>query len=51
MEKSKIREEQIGRLLELQAKVIANEDKKDLLTVVNMVEKLNNAILYWADRW
>jgi len=44
----RIDEEQVIMLKELQAKVVANDGKLDLVTVVNMVEKINFAIMQWG---
>jgi len=44
----RIDEEQVEMLKELQDKVVANDGKLDLVTVVNMVEKINFAIMQWG---
>jgi len=44
----RIDEEQVIMLKELQDKVVANDGKLDLVTVVNMVEKINFAIMQWG---
>ena len=44
----RIDEEQVEMLKELQDKVVANDGKLDLVTVVNTVEKINFAIMQWG---
>lgn len=50
MNKEKIINEQITRLLALQERVIKNNDNYNISSVVGMVEKINNAIMFLMDR-